>query len=387
MEKYIIIGNGVAGTSAAEQMSKFDQGDITILSKESVPFYNRIQLNEYLPGYLSTSDLIIRDPDWYKSRKINLSLQSEVKSVDIFNHVVQCTNGDLYEFDKLLIATGGYPFRPKVTGYDLQGVFTLRTIEDAEAIRHYSDRVKTVVIVGGGLLGLETGNGFLRMGKRVIVLETLDRLLPRQLDTPAAERLGYLLEQIGFELRVGVKVIQYLGDQSGSVQKVCLADGEKIEADMILVSAGIRPDIQLAREMGLECNRGIIVNSELRTSCPDIHAAGDCAEYKGMVYGIWPAAMEQGRIAGMQMIGKNVQYQGSLIANRLKVAGVELASAGEIDSDNRFESIVTEEIGRYQKLVTDQGRLIGCILLGQTGNFTMLSKMIKEKKPIDGLLE
>jgi len=346
MEKYVIIGNGVAGTSAAEQMSKHDKGDITILSKESVPFYNRIQLNDFLPGYLSTSDLIVRDPEWYHSRKINLSLHSEVKSVDIFNHVIQCTNGDLYEFDKLLLATGGYPYRPEVDGNDLRGIFTLRTVEDAESIRNYSDRAKTVVIIGGGLLGLETGNGFLRMGKKVIVLETMDRLLPSQLDAPAAERLGYLLEQMGFELRVGVRVKQYLGDQSGSVQKVCLADGEEIKTDMILVSAGVRPDIQLAQEIELECNRGIIVNSELRTSCPDIHAAGDCAEYKGMVYGIWPAAMEQGRIAGLQMIGKNVQYQGSLIMNRLKVAGIELASAGEIDSDNRFESIVTEEVGR-----------------------------------------
>ena len=258
-------------------------------------------------------------------------------------------------------------------------------MEDAETIRNYVDKVDSVVIIGGGLLGLEAGNNLLKKGKRVVVLETMTRLLPSQLDEKAAKLLRKLLEDMGFEFRVGVVVNECIGDQAGAVKAVRLENGEEIEVGMVLVTAGVRANLNLAKDMNLTCQRGIVVDSSLRTSCQDIYAAGDCAEYKGMVYGIWPAAMEQGRIAGRHMAGEQVEYHGSIMMNRLRVAGIDVASAGEIDIENQFESKIFEENGRYQKMIIDKGIIIGCILLGQTGIFGKLSKMIKHKKSIDEL--
>ena len=285
--------------------------------------------------------------------------------------------GDKLDYDLLLLATGSNSFVPPLTGSDKQGVFTLRNIADARRIRAFSDSVNSAVLIGGGLLGLETGNALRKMGKQVTVVEFLPRLLPRQLDKRGAKRLRHLLEDMEFSFHIGATTNEIIG--ADKVEGVTLKDGTTIPAEMVIVSAGVRPNLELARLLDLKCDKGVLVDSALRTSRPEIFAAGDVSQFQGMLYGIWPAAMEQGKAAGINMAGSSMEYTGSTMTTKLKVVGIDLASAGEIDAENRYESRVKETKTMYRKFVIDTNRLIGCILLGDTKGFTAMTRAIAEK--------
>lgn len=294
--------------------------------------------------------------------------------------IIITDSNERFTYDSLLIATGSKSFVPPIQGADKKGVFTLRNVDDARQIISFCENIDKVVLIGGGLLGLEAGNALRKRGKQVTVLEFAPRLLPRQLDTRGAKRLTHLMENMGFSFRIGTSIQKITG--ANSVESVSLKGGEIIPADMVIISAGVRPNLELAQCLGLECNKGIIVDSSLRTSRPEVFAAGDVAEFCGVVYGIWPAAMQQGKVAGTIMAGGNMLYSGSTMANKLKVVGIDLASAGEIDVENRFETMVEETDTVYRKFVIDDNRLVGCIMLGDTSDFAAITKAISEKKDI-----
>jgi len=256
----------------------------------------------------------------------------------------------------------------------------LRTVDDARQIVSFCEDIDKVVLIGGGLLGLEAGNALRNRGKQVTVVEFFPRLLPRQLDTRGAERLTHLMENMGFSFRIGTTVQKISG--VSSVESVSLKGGEIIPADMVIISAGVRPSLDLAQCLGLQCDKGIIVDSSLRTSRPEVFAAGDVAEFGSVVYGIWPAAMQQGEAAGTNMAGGNMIYKGSTMSNKLKVVGIALASVGEIDVENRFETRVKETDTVYRKFVIEDNHLVGCIMLGDTSGFAAITKAISEKKDI-----
>jgi len=378
MTHYLIVGNGVAGTTAAETIRKEDKnGPITILTDEDIPFYYRIRLSEYLSGDLSEQDLVAKGASWYLDHGIDLKLNARVVAAEPGEKVVIFKNGERISYDSLLIATGSHSFIPPIKGADKKGVFALRSIQDARDISAYGKEIEEVVLIGGGLLGLEAGNALRKKGKKVKVVEFFPRLLPRQLDVEGAKRLRRMLEGMGFSFKLGAKTEQISGQDR--VDGVLLEGGENLPAEMVIISAGVRPNMALAESLGLDRDKGIRVNERMETSQSGVYAAGDVAEFNGIPYGIWPAAMEQGKIAGANMAGVDMGYQGTTMSNTLKVAGVDLASAGNIDADNELKARVATGEGVYKKIVTDNGRIVGCIMLGDTKGFTKITRAIAEK--------
>ena len=386
MAQYLIIGNGVAGTTAAEEIRKRDkEGAITIVTDESIPFYWRIQLNEFISGELTEEKLYARKQSWYKEQGIDLKLKTRIQGGDASEKAVITEGNQKLSYDRLLVATGSHSFVPPIKGADKKGVFTLRSFQDARDIMDWAKKIKDVVMIGGGLLGLEAGNALRKLGKRVMVVEFFPRLLPRQLDIPGAQRLQAIMEGMGFSFRLGAKTQEIAGN--GGVKGVLLEGGEKFPAEMVIVSAGVRPNLDLAKALGLDHDKGIKVDERLQTNKPDVFAAGDVAEFKGIPYGIWPAAMEQGKVAGSNMAGQEAHYKGTVMANTLKVVGIDLASAGEIDVDNKFEAKTLTDDKRYKKAVIQNNQLIGCIMLGDTKGFNNITKMMAEKQDVSAMKE
>jgi nitrite reductase (NADH) large subunit len=381
MANYLIIGNGVAGTTAAENIRKQDkEANITIVTDEDLPFYWRIQLNEYISGDITEEQLSAKKEDWYRDQNISLKLKTRIVGADPQKKVAVTKDEEELAYERLLIATGSHSFIPPIKGSEKEGVFALRDVKDARDISAYAKNIEDVILIGGGLLGLEAGNALRKLGKKIMVVEFFPRLLPRQLDVDGAGRLQKIMEGMGFSFRLGAKTQEITGDDKAS--GVLLEGGETLSGQMIVISAGVRPNLELADPLGLKTDKGIVVDERLQTNQPDIYAAGDVAEFRGMPYGIWPAAMEQGKIAGINIAGGKATYNGTTMANTLKVVGVDLASAGNIDAENEFESKVTTDEDQYKKIVLEDNKIIGCIMLGDTKGFNEITKMMSEKRDV-----
>jgi len=381
MANYVIIGNGVAGTTAAENIRKQDKkGNITIVTDEDLPFYWRIQLNEYISGDITEEQLLAKKEDWYGDQNISLKLKIRIVGADARKKVVVTEDKEELAYDRLLIATGSHSFIPPIKGSEKKGVFALRDVQDARDISAFAKDIEDVILIGGGLLGLEAGNALRKLGKKIMVVEFFPRLLPRQLDVDGAGRLQKIMEGMGFSFRLGAKTQEITGDDKAS--GALLEGGETLSGQMVVISAGVRPNLDLAEPLGLKTDKGVVVDEGLQTNQPNIYAAGDVAEFRGMPYGIWPAAMEQGKIAGINMAGGKATYNGTTMANTLKVVGVDLASAGNIDAENEFESKVATDGDQYKKIVLENDRIIGCIMLGNTKGFNEITKMMSEKRDV-----
>jgi len=386
MTTYLIVGNGAAGNAAAEAMRKYDQdGAIHIFSKEKYPFYYVPALPKYLAGEKQLHQFTIHNLDWYKTNRIDLHLETEITRIDPDQKVAETRQGEEYRYDKLLLATGGYSFVPPIKGAEVAEVYTLRTLDDADTIKQKAKEAGRVVLIGGGLLGLEAGNGLRKAGLEVTVVEFFPRLLPRQMDVAGAALLQQQLEEMGFTFYLGAKTQEIIREPSGLL--VVLESGERLPADLVLISAGVRPEMTLAKSLGLEMDKGVKVDDAMQTSREDIYAAGDLVEHRGRFYGIWPACLEQGTVAGAAMAGQEVKYEGTVLANTLKVVGIDLMAAGDIDAEGRLESFVSkdEEKKTYRKLVIKDNVLVGAILLGDLQGSNEIQQAIKMKKDISSL--
>jgi len=386
MANYIIIGNSVAANSAAEKIRAADkQGSIIILSKEKTPFYYVPALPEFLSGEKDINGIIIHNEQWYKSNNIELHLDTEVTAIDPKAKTVTAQNGTSYSYDKLLIATGGYSFIPPIPGSKNDGVVALRTAANAQDIKKRAETAKELVLIGGGVLGLEAGNGLRKAGLKVSVVEVFPRLLPRQMDVPGAAILQKQMEKMGFSFYLGAKTKDIASD--GGRLAVNLEAGEKLPADMVMISAGVRPEVALAKAIGLEIDKGVKVDDTMKTGIDDIYAAGDLIEHRGMFYGLWQPSMDQGRVAGTNMAGGSAQYSGSVMSNSLKVVGINLTSGGDIDADGKLESIVVQDPAQavYRKFVLQDNILVGTILLGDNHGADEILGAIKTKKDISAL--
>jgi nitrite reductase (NADH) large subunit len=388
MTTYLIIGNGVAGNSAAEAIRRIDpQGKILMFSGQRNHFYYVPALPEYLAGEKQVKDFTIHNEKWYEKNAINLHLETEIVEIDSRQKAVFAKGGKRFPYDKLLLSCGGSSFIPPIPGCQSDGVFTLRTIADAEAIRERAKQSQKAVMIGGGLLGLEAGNGLRRMGLEISVVEFSPRLLPRQMDITGAAILQKQMEGMGFHFHLGAKTREIVREKEGLA--VYLEGGEKLSAHIVLISAGVRPELTLAKSLGLTIDKGVKVDDSMKTGVPDIYAAGDLIEHQGRFYGIWPASLEQGRVAGTNMAGRETQYRGTVPSNTLKVAGIDLVSAGEIDAEGRMESIVTqvEARGTYRKLVLQNNLITGMILLGDIRGRDEIQRAIKIKMDVSAIKE
>lgn len=386
MTHHIIIGNGVAANAAAEKIRAIDKtGSITMFSREKAPFYYVPALPEVLSGEKNIDGITLHNDQWYADNGIELHLAAEVTAIDPRAKTVTTKAGEGFSYDRLLIATGGYSFVPPIPGSNNEGVVALRTAADAQTIKKRAEAAKELVLIGGGVLGLEAGNGLRKAGLRVSVVEMFPRLLPRQMDVPGAAILQKQMEDMGFSFYLGAKTREIAAE--GGRLCVNLEAGEKLPADMVMISAGVRPELALAKSIGCETDKGVKVNDAMETGIPDVYAAGDLIEHRGMFYGLWQPSMDQGRVAGENMAGGSAAYTGSVMSNSLKVVGINLTSGGDIDADGKLEAVVMQDAARavYRKFVLQYNTLVGTILLGDNHGADEILAAIKNKKDVTAL--
>ncbi len=376
--RYLIIGAGVAGISAVREIIKNRKvnDSITVITDESYPFYYRPRLIECLSGEVDIEDIIIHDQDWFVNNDINLKLEETVESILSINKKV-ITNKDEYNYDKLLIANGAHCFVPPIKGKDMKNVFALRDAADVKQICQAAEKLEKAVVVGGGLLGLESAYNLKKAGLDVTVVEIMPRLLPMQLDDDAAELLMSLLKNKGLEFYIDTQVDSFLGDKK--VNGVKLKSDKVIDADLVLVSAGIRPNTSLVQENdGIKINKGIVVNQYMETGLNGVYAAGDIAEYQGSVYGIWAPSQQQGKIAGLNMTGEKTAFDPPVPSHKLKVVGINVVSAGELDFDLQYKYEQETNTEKYRKVVYDENNNpIGTIVVGDFEDTNKIVSAIK----------
>jgi nitrite reductase (NADH) large subunit len=382
--KVVIIGNGIAGVTVAETIRAADKHcEIIMVSDERYPFYSRPRLIELLAGKASVEQITIHAQNWYDRNDIRLELSSRVTALAGASRKVIDTSGKEFAYDKLVIAAGASCLVPPVQGIAADTVLTLRTIDDAEKIKEMALSGKKAVVVGGGLLGMEIANSLLMRGVKVQVLEIFDRLLPRQLDCQSAVIIQKIFEKKGMTFLIGRTILSVERNKSGL--RIACSDGKETDADFMVVSAGIQPNCSVIDGTSIERNRGIVVDDCMRTTVQDIYACGDVAEHQGVLYGLWQPCREQGIACGSHILGKENSYKGTMSSVRLKVAGVELASIGEIESKAGVQEIVTkdENAGFYKKLYVRNQSLIGAILIGNVKEAGKLQRTIKNGESID----
>lgn len=375
----------MAGLRCVESIIMNDPNafEITIFGSEPHVNYNRILLSTVLQGNTSFEDIAINERNWYTKHNIQLFTGETVVKIDKVTQKIKTDKEREVYYDKLIIATGSVPFILPVTGVDKEGVIAFRTIEDCQKMIDTSRKYKKAVVIGGGLLGLEAARGLLNLGMEVNVVHIAEHLMERQLDSTASILLQKELENQGMHFLLQKETQEIIGNER--VERVRFKDGTELEADLVVMAAGVRPNIQLAKESGIDINRAIIVNDYLETSVANIYAVGECAEHQGIVYGLVKPLYEQGEVLAKHICEMKCQgYQGSVLSTQLKVSGVELFSVGDFLGDETTKSITTfdELDGIYKKVVFQERKIIGAVLYGDTKASTRLLDMILKRQEV-----
>ena len=378
--KYVIAGGWAAGTAAAQHLRKLDpSSEITVVDAESVPYYPRPDLIEYLAGRKSKDQLFVHGASWYGENRITLIGGRRIVHVHVMEHEVTLDDESVLSYDKLLLANGASPFVPPLPGADQAGVFTLRTLDDADALLARTVRNATAMILGGGLLGLEAARALAERGAKATIIEFAGRLLPNQLDERSAEMLLEHLRTLGVTVLLSAETQEITTGERGAAG-VQLKDGRLTQVDFVLFSTGVRPNLTVAREAGIATGRGVQVDDSLQTSAPDVYAAGDVVEHRGRVYGIVPPCLEQARIAAQNMVSPGTAtYEGSIMSSSLKTCGVDVLSMGNINPTQEQHAHVIQAQGQqiYRKVVLDKGIIVGVILYGTTNGARQLQQAMR----------
>lgn len=385
MEKrnYIIIGNGAAGFNCANSIRKVDNdSSITMISDENVITYFRPQLSDYLNMEI-TDKIYVKNPNWYDENRIELIKNVSVTNIDTLNSSIVLKNEQNMSYDKLIIANGASNFIPPVVGRDKNGIFTLRNIEDSENIKRAMTNAKDVVVIGGGLLGLEAAWEIKKKGINVTVVEFSKRILPRQLDNESSMLFLDKVKESGVNIILGDNVEEIYGDEN--VNGVRLNSGNFLKADMILFSIGIRPNKALAEVSCIKVDKGVIVNSRMETSAKNVYACGDVAEINGNVFGNWASASEMGKIAGSNAAGDSKEFKSFISALTFDAMNMKMLSCGNIDDSLEKIEQKDEVTGAYEKIFLKDGRAVGAILLyniNKGGKFISAVKQGKTKEQL-----
>jgi nitrite reductase (NADH) large subunit len=377
--KFAIVGCGVAGISAALAIRKnSSDSEISVYTDENDFYYPRPRLYEVISGEREPHDLYSYPPEFYDSQRIKVYLKKKVVNIDLVKKEIQLEDGSRTGWDKLLLANGANPFVPSMQGLGKSGVFTLRTIGDAVSIRERLKKTSNAIVVGTGLLGLELAASLRKTGRNVGVVGLESRLLPSQLDNDGSEILKKDLEEMGIVPVLSAKCKEILGKDE--VAGVSFEDGRDLQGGMMVVAAGVRPNIRLAFDAGIKASQGVVVDQHLQTSGDDVYAAGDVIEFKGQVYGQIPPALEQTKIAALNMLGQNEHvYEGTVQRTTLRIAGISLTSMGLVNpKGSGFEEIkkVNREEGEYGKVVLEKGRIVGATLLGKRMDVATITRLM-----------
>ncbi|HEX4828891.1 MAG TPA: FAD-dependent oxidoreductase [Xanthobacteraceae bacterium] len=385
-EPLIVIGNGMAAARFVEELAKRALGRyaVAVIGDEPRLAYNRVLLSALLAEEVGFCDIELKPARWWRDRGVTLRYGVRATAVDPMAREVTLSNGTRLSFSKLVLATGSQPIKLAIPGMDLPGVLTFRDIDDVNTIAKAA-RAR-VVVIGGGLLGLEAAYGLSKARAHVTVLHLMDRLMERQLDARAARLLKRAVEAKGIAVHLEAETTRIIG--TGRVEAVELRDGSTIPTDAVVVAAGIRANTALARTAGLKVDGGIVVDDHLETSVAGVHAIGECAEHRGRCYGLVEPAYEQAQVLARRLAGENATYPGSVLAANLKVSGVNVFSAGDfLAATVGADEIVLSDpgIGVYKKLVIAAGRLIGAVLFGDTADGSWYLDLIRSGSSIERL--
>nr|WP_276573727.1 FAD-dependent oxidoreductase [Bradyrhizobium sp. BRP19] len=380
----VIVGNGMAAARLVDELAKTALGRyaVAVIGEEPRLAYNRVLLSSVLAGETGAHEIELRPAGWWRDRGVTVRYGYRVSEIDVGRRELKIAGEESMEYSKLVLATGSTPLRLNVPGADLAGVHTFRDTRDVDLLLTLAAARKRVVVVGGGLLGLEAAYGLAKAGAPVTLLHLMDRLMERQLDAPAADLLKTLVERKGIRVMLNAATARIHGE--GHVQAVELADGSRIEADAVIFAAGIKPNVALAKEAGIAVNRGVVVNDVMQTSASDIFALGECAEHRGTCYGLVEPAYEQARVLARHLAGRPAAYQGSVVSTNLKVSGVSVFSAGDFMGGEGSESLVLSDRrrGTYKKLVIADGRLTGAVLIGDTIDALWYLELIRNRDKV-----
>lgn len=381
--RLVMIGNGMAGVRTLEELLKLapELYAITVFGAEPHPNYNRILLSPVLAGEQTFEEIVLNDLDWYSANGIRLMLNRKVIKIDRVKRRVIADDGSEAGYDRLLIATGSTPFILPIPGNNLEGVVGYRDIADTQAMMDAARSNKHAVVIGGGLLGLEAANGLKLRGMEVTVVHIGEWPMERQLDRTAGALLQQALENRGLAFRMQKQTAELIGSEEGRVRAVRFADGELIDADLVVMAAGIRPNSELAEQAGLPCSRGLLVNDTLQTYDPRIYAVGECANHRGTAYGLVTPLYEQAKVCAnhLAMLGFS-RYPGSVTSTKLKVTGIDLFSTGDFKGGDGTETITLSDpiAGVYKKLVIKENRLVGACLFGDTADSNWYFRQVRE---------
>jgi nitrite reductase (NADH) large subunit len=386
--RLVVIGNGMAGMRTVEELLTLapDLYDITVFGAEPYGNYNRILLSPVLAGEKSVDDIILNTRDWYAENGIELHAGDPVLSIDRARRIVRSKKGVEARYDRLLIATGSKPFIIPVPGHELPGVIAFRDIQDVETMLAAARDHRNAVVIGGGLLGLEAANGLQRQGMSVTVVHSSDALMNQQLDRSASTLLQHALEAKGLRFELTAQTTEIVG--TDRVSAVRFADGREIPADLVVMTAGVRPNVALAKAAGLHCDRAIVVDDTLQTYDPRVYAVGECVQHRSATFGLVAPIWDQARVAGAHLAGAgHRRYVQRATATKLKVTGVDLYSAGEFIGGPATEDLVLRDPrrGNYKRLVLENGRVIGAVLYGDVKDGGWYFDLIQNRTDISRL--
>ncbi len=372
--KIVVIGASAAAISAVEEIRNRNKVcDITVISSESTYGYYRPQLSKILGKEIDYSKLFIKDYNWFKENNIEVMLEKRVVEINNREKTVLLDTCLLVEYDTLIIATGAECFTPPMKGKCNKGFFRLRKLDDVNKIVAYAKDVKKAVVIGGGVLGLETAWELKLLGLDVTVVEYANRILPRQLDEDGSELLKKIILDAGIKLILDDSVTLVTGDKI--TDGVNLSSGKNFETDMVVLSAGIKPNVKLGEDIAMKINRAIVVNKKMQTSIENIYACGDCCEYEGINYALWPEAIEQGKVAGINAIGDEASYVTITPSTTLNAFNTKIFSVGDIGigADEKYSFEIEKDSNSYKKLVYLKDELIGGIIIGNNDGVKELS--------------
>ena len=384
-EPLLVIGNGMAAAKLCEELAARALGRhaVAVIGAEPHLAYNRVLLSEVLAGHMSAADAEMKPASWWRDRGVTLQYGTPVAAIDRAARAVTLADGRRLPYAKLVLATGSHPIRLPLAGMDLSGVHTFRDLKDVRALLAAAAVPGTrAVVIGGGLLGLEAAVGLAGAGVRTSLVHLMDRLMERQLDPAAAGFLRRAVEAKGVEVLLQAASDAIEGD--ARVTGLRLKDGRVLPADLVVVACGVTPNADLARAAGLEAKRGVIVDDTLATSDPDIFAIGECAEHRGIAYGLVAPAYEQAKVLARRLAGEDARYEGSVVATNLKVSGVPVFSAGDVTGGEDTEDIVLTDrgLGIYRRLIVKDGLLAGAVLFGDTADGLFYLDLITNRTPI-----
>lgn len=386
--KLIVVGNGMAGMRTVEELLKLapDLYDITVFGSEPHGNYNRILLSPVLAGEKTVDDIMLNPREWYAQNGITLHAGDPVVKIDRPRRMLYSKSGIAIEYDRVLLATGSKPFIIPVPGHQLPGVIAFRDIHDVETMLASARNHRHAVVIGGGLLGLEAANGLLRQGMEVTVVHVMDSLMERQLDKPAAALLKASLERKGLRILLNAHTAEIVGPERATALR--FKDGSEIPADLVVMTAGVRPNIDLAKSCGLHCDKAIIVDDTLQTYDPRIYAVGECVQHRKALFGLVAPIWDQARVCAAHLAGVgHSRYVQQATATKLKVTGVDLYSAGDFIGDADSEDLVLRDPRRgvYKRLVLKHNRVVGAVLYGDVKDGPWYFDLIQNKADVTAL--